>query len=218
MACTYLKILRKKFAISEKTSRKQNLAYHGNIKSLRNKINYITNLIEEFDIVFFTETHLNNQITDDDIAISGFDVPFRKDRNSHGGGIFMYHKSNINILRRVDLEHEHVESMWFELKTKVHPILININYRSELQSHTFYWQFFDLMLKQALDENSHIICLGDLNKNFMVNLPTTINDIVVVNALFNIIDKPTHFDKHTGNTLSQKIANKTYVIVALTYN
>jgi hypothetical protein len=26
--------------------------YHGNIRSLRNKINYITNLIEEFDIVF----------------------------------------------------------------------------------------------------------------------------------------------------------------------
>jgi hypothetical protein len=47
----------------------------------------------------------------DDIAISGFDIPFRKDRNSHGGGIIMYHKSNINILQRVDLEHEHVESM-----------------------------------------------------------------------------------------------------------
>ena len=27
--------------------------YHGNIRSLRNKINYITNLIEEFDLVFF---------------------------------------------------------------------------------------------------------------------------------------------------------------------
>ena len=50
-------------------------------------------------------------------------------------------KSNINILRHVDLEHEHVESMWFELKTKVHPILININYRSELQSHTFIGNF-----------------------------------------------------------------------------
>ena len=111
----------------------------------------------------------------------------------------MYHKSNINILRRVDLEHEHVDSMWFEFKTKVHPILININYRSELQSHTFYWQFLDLMLKQALDENSNIICLGDINKSVMINLPTTINDIVVVNGLVNIIDKPTHFDKHTGN-------------------
>jgi hypothetical protein len=38
------------------------------------------------------------------------------DRNSHGGGIIMNHKSNINILRGVDLEHEHVENMWFELK------------------------------------------------------------------------------------------------------
>ena len=33
----------------------------------------------------------------------------------------------------------------------------------------------------------------------MINLPTTINDIVVVNGLVNIIDKPTYFDKHTGN-------------------
>ena len=95
----------------------------------------------------FTDMQLNNKITDDDIAISGFDMPVWKVRNSHGGGIIMYHKNNINILRRVDLEHEHVESMWFELKTKVHPILININYRSELQSHNFYWQFFDLLLK-----------------------------------------------------------------------
>jgi hypothetical protein len=55
------------------------------------------------------------------------------------------------------------------------------------------------MLKQALDENSNIICLGDINKSVMINLPTTINDIVVVNGLVNIIDKPTHFDKHTGN-------------------
>ena len=92
-------------------------------------------------MVFFTETHLNNQITDEDISISGFDVPYRKNRNSHGGGIIMYHKSNINILRRVDLEHKHVESMRIELQTKVHPILVNINYRAELQLHTLYWQF-----------------------------------------------------------------------------
>jgi hypothetical protein len=44
--------------------------------------------------------------------------------------LIMYHKSNINILRRVDLEYEHVESMRFGLQTKVHPILVNINYRS----------------------------------------------------------------------------------------
>ena len=30
--------------------------FHSNIRSLRNKINYITDIIEDFDIVFFTET------------------------------------------------------------------------------------------------------------------------------------------------------------------
>ena len=55
------------------------------------------------------------------------------------------------------------------------------------------------MLNQALDENNHIICLGDLNKNVMINLPTTVNDIVALTGLVNIKDKPTHFDKHTGN-------------------
>jgi hypothetical protein len=42
------------------------------------------------------------------------------------------------LTRRLDLEHEHVESMWYELKTKLHNILININYRSERQSHIYY--------------------------------------------------------------------------------
>jgi hypothetical protein len=55
------------------------------------------------------------------------------------------------------------------------------------------------MLNKALDENSHIICLGDLNNVVMVNLPTTINDIDAVNGLFKIINKPTHVDKHASN-------------------
>jgi hypothetical protein len=63
-----------------------------------------------------------------------------------------------------------VESMWFELKTKLSPILININYRSERESHINYWQLFESMIVKALDENSQIICLGDLNKNCMGHL------------------------------------------------
>ena len=49
--------------------------FHCNIRSLRNKLNYITDIIEEFDIVFFTETHLDNQVLDSDIIIEGFETP-----------------------------------------------------------------------------------------------------------------------------------------------
>ena len=55
------------------------------------------------------------------------------------------------------------------------------------------------MLKRALDENCNIICLGDLNINFMANIPTNNRDIIFINGFVNIINKPTHFDNRTGN-------------------
>jgi hypothetical protein len=55
------------------------------------------------------------------------------------------------------------------------------------------------MLKRALDENCNIICLGDLNIHFMVNILTNIRDIIFINGFVNIINKPTHFDNRTGN-------------------
>ena len=49
----------------------------------------------------------------------------------------MYYKTHVNIKRRVDLENPLVECMWFELKTKLQNILINIIYRSETVSSSF---------------------------------------------------------------------------------
>ncbi|CAG2218210.1 unnamed protein product [Mytilus edulis] len=91
--------------ISEKTLS----IFHGNIRSLRNKLNYIVDIIEDYDVVFLTETHLDSNITDSDLYISGFEIPVRKDRNSHGGGIIMYYKSYVRITRRHDLENCQLE-------------------------------------------------------------------------------------------------------------
>ena len=152
-------------------------------------------------LYFFTETHLDNSISDADISLPGFEIPIRRDRNcSGGGGIIFYYKSFVNVIRRQDLEHgDLLECMWFELKTKFQSILININYRSVRQAPAYYWQYFDFMLKRALDENCNIICLSDLNINFMANIPTNIRDIIFINGFVNIINKPTHFDNRTGN-------------------
>ena len=40
---------------------------HGNIRSLRNEVDYITKIIEDYDIVFFTETHLDKLVLDTNI-------------------------------------------------------------------------------------------------------------------------------------------------------
>ena len=90
-------------------------------------------------LYFFTQTHLDYLIPNVNVKCEGFETPIRKDRNSSGGGILLYYKNYVNISRRLDLEHSQVESLWFELKTKLSPILININYRSERESHINYW-------------------------------------------------------------------------------
>ena len=38
--------------------------FHGNIRSLRNKVDYISNIIEDYDIVFFKETYLDKLVLD----------------------------------------------------------------------------------------------------------------------------------------------------------
>ena len=74
--------------------------------------------------------------------------------------LFFYYKRFVNVVRRHDLEHgDLLECMWFELKTKFQSILNNLNYRSVRPA--YYWQYFDFMLKRALDQNCNIICLGD---------------------------------------------------------
>jgi hypothetical protein len=61
----------------------------------------ITYIIEDFDIVFFTETHLDYLIPNVNIKCEGFETPIRKDRNSSGGGIILYCKNYVNISRRL---------------------------------------------------------------------------------------------------------------------
>jgi hypothetical protein len=49
-------------------------------------------------IVFFTETHLDNQVLDSDVIIEGFETPSSKNRDSRGGRIITYDKSCVNLM------------------------------------------------------------------------------------------------------------------------
>jgi hypothetical protein len=40
-----------------------------NIRSIRNKINFLQNFVDEFDIIVLTETHLDNSIENRDIEL-----------------------------------------------------------------------------------------------------------------------------------------------------
>ena len=64
---------------------------HLNIRSIRNKIHYIKDSLADFDILCFPETHLNHDISNEELFIEGFQpVKFRKDVSPHSAGLLTY--------------------------------------------------------------------------------------------------------------------------------
>ena len=78
---------------------------HCNTRSIRNKLDYIRDNFLDFEILCFTETHLDFTVPTDTILLSdSYDTPYRKDRTNHGGGILTYVSNQIIHKHRPDLE------------------------------------------------------------------------------------------------------------------
>ena len=86
---------------------------HLNIRSIRNKISYIQDHLSDFDVICFSETHLDQNLSSELLRISNiFSGPYRKDRNMYGGGLLLYINSSLVHRRRPDLEIFCEESIW----------------------------------------------------------------------------------------------------------
>ena len=78
---------------------------HSNIRSIRNKFDYITKNFLDFDVLCFTESHLDANITTESLIMSSkYDIPYRKDRTNHGGGLLMYLSCGLAHTRMIDFE------------------------------------------------------------------------------------------------------------------
>ena len=77
---------------------------HCNIRSIRNKLDYIMENLD-FDILCFSESHLDANISTESLIMSSkYDIPYRKDRTNHGGIFLMYLSCELAHLRVTGLE------------------------------------------------------------------------------------------------------------------
>ena len=51
---------------------------HLNTRSIRNKLNFISNLSDSYQVVCFSETLLDDTIDSNSLHLDGFDIPLRK--------------------------------------------------------------------------------------------------------------------------------------------
>ena len=73
---------------------------HLNIRSVRNKLNYIFDNLTDFNIMCFTESHLDEHVSDDFLLCKCTNYKlFRKDVSSHSGGVLIFIPVEISTKR-----------------------------------------------------------------------------------------------------------------------
>ncbi len=78
-----------------------------NARSIVNKLHDLKALLftNKPDIIAVTETFLNHDVLDSELADSSYTV-FRRDCDRHGGGVMLLINSTINSTRREELEND----------------------------------------------------------------------------------------------------------------
>ena len=103
---------------------------HFNVKSALHKIDFLESELANFGLISITETWFNQSISNTDVNINGFRVPFRKDRLGDGyRGIAVYIRNDIPCIRQTDLDILNIECVWVEIRLRGKKLLVGTYYR-----------------------------------------------------------------------------------------
>ena len=93
---------------------------HSNIRSVRNKFDYIKEQYTDFNTICLTETNLDDSVSTESLSFENFDSPYSTstDRTNHGGGVMLYISDDLLHTRRPELEIYCDESIWVEVKVR----------------------------------------------------------------------------------------------------
>lgn len=117
---------------------------HLNIRSIKHKIAYRNALVHDFDILCFTETHLGDTVSIDNLSLDGFNTIYRKDGNCHGDGVMIYISNIIPVQRRTEFVPVGIECLWLEIINHTCNISLCCIYRPPHDDNKFWTNFYGL--------------------------------------------------------------------------
>ncbi|MCG8046320.1 MAG: reverse transcriptase domain-containing protein [Candidatus Thiodiazotropha endolucinida] len=163
---------------------------HLNIRSIRRKFEFIKENLLDYDILCFTESHLNEDVLTESLLLDNFSTPFRKDRNNRGGGILVYINNKIFCERKTELEIFWDECIWLKINQKRVSFLLGVFYSPKTSDLNFFNKFND-NIELAQQNTNNLIIVGDLNDDLLNDRNYLLKDVLLLNSLENIITDPT---------------------------
>ncbi|OWF47171.1 RNA-directed DNA polymerase from transposon BS [Mizuhopecten yessoensis] len=175
--------------------------FHLNIRSIRNKMDYIEDIAGDYDIVCLTESHLDDHVLSEDILLPGFHAPFRLDRNFAGGGVIVYVNSLLKVNRLANLEYHGDEAIWIQVILQHTSFIICTIYRPE-NSVLPFWDNLRASIYNAFDISPNLIITGDFNVDLLtVATNHVFLDIISSFSLSNVILEPTRIGQTRSSLL-----------------
>ena len=163
---------------------------HSNIRSIRNKLEFIKNSLLDFDVLCSTESHLDANINTNSLLLSDvYDSPYRKDRTNHGGGILIYLNKNIISQWMPDLEIYWNESIWIKIKQKSESFLLGVLYSPKTPDAKFFEQL-NQNIEAALEISKTIIIVGDFNEDLLNDSKHYLKDVLLINSCRDFVNEP----------------------------
>ena len=190
---------------------------HLNINGLLNKLLDIKALLFSLnlDILAITESHLSEDISDVEIAITGYKTA-RRDRKDgrKGGGTIIYFAEYLDAYERHDINaNNSLEAAWIDITVASQRLLVASMYRPP-DNITFLNQFSST-LDRIWMKRTNIILLGDFNFNLLPKAQDTGSSIWKFRQLLNkfnlknVINKATRITDSSATLIDLIICSDT---------
>ena len=168
-----------------------------NINSIRYKFDELKSLISgKIDVLVVTETKLDDTFPTAQFFIDGYSVPYRLDRNKHGGGILIYIREDISSKQLTKHTFkDDMEGIFLELKLNKYKLLVLGTYHPPNQDNQYYFNNISNSLDLYLREYSRFLLMGDFNT---VDSDPIFSDFNSIYDAKNIVKGPTCFKSATN--------------------
>ena len=177
-----------------------------NVRGFRTNVGELTHnfvLKSNADVVFISETFLDDKVPGNFAIIPGYSQWHRKDRNEDGGGVALCHKigTRLQVLdEEIPSELEVIIFRYFDSSGE--PTLVLGCYRPPSQGYGLLRYINEnldaLILKYKA---KHVFIIGDLNPR---NIQTQFNECIAINNLYNHVNFPTHI---SGSSLDPVLSD-----------
>ena len=174
-----------------------------NMQSIIHKLDILSTVLSELDILAFSETWFHSGISTTDLFIPGFKPPERNDRTGdRHGGVMIYVKDSFSYKRRYDLEPRNNECIWIEIQFNHTQVLFGFFYRP-LNSNTTYLTSIEDSISLAQNTQiNNIIVTGDFNLDMLrIHTSQKESELCEQFSLYQTITEPTTFTENPSSIM-----------------